>query len=222
MNRKLTFTVFAVAFALTSLFAVGYAQSRREDSAATVTIQEGTTLHITLNTTLSTRTSRPGDRFTAEVREPIYVNGREAIPYGTKIEGRVSQVQRPGHTHGVGKLDLAFEKIELPSGYDTTLVASTAGVEAPDKTKVDKEGTIAGPSSRKQDAEEVAVAGGVGAGIGAIAGGGKGTAIGAGAGALIGLADRMRRRGKDLELNAGTTLVIRLDRSLTVQTSSGR
>lgn len=156
------------------------------------------------------------------VREPIYVNSKEVIPYGSQIEGRVSQVRRPGRTHGVGKLDIAFEKIQLPNGYSETIVASATGAETSDRTKVTKEGTAQGPSTRKRDATEVAAGGGVGAGIGAIAGGAKGTAIGAGAGALIGLADSLRRHGKDLELPAGTTMIIRLDRPLTLQPISGR
>jgi hypothetical protein len=185
-------------------------------------VREGTTLRASLETTLSTKTARPGDRFTATLREPIYIDGREVIPYGSRIEGRVSEVQRPGRIHGVGMLNIAYERIVLPNGDDEPLIASTRGTESQGKTKVDREGTIEGPSSRKQDVEETAAAGGIGAGIGAIAGGGKGTAIGGGAGAIIGLADSMRRRGKDLELPAGTTLLIQLDRPLTVRSEEHR
>ena len=59
-----------------------------------------------------------------------------------------------------------------------------------------------------------------GAGIGAIAGGGKGAAIGAGVGGLIGLADSMRRKGKEVEIPAGTRQVIRLERPLSVNSTS--
>jgi hypothetical protein len=221
MKRNLLLTLFAAFFAVTVLSTMVMAQPKTDDQSA-VTVQEGTTMRITLDSTLSTKSARPGDRFSAMVREPIYVNGKEAIPYGTRIDGRVSQVEKPGRVHGVGKLDIAFERIQLPSGYSETIVASTTGAETSDKTNVGKEGTIAGPTSRKRDAEEIGAGGGIGAGIGAIAGGAKGTAIGAGAGALIGLADSMRRKGKDLELPAGTTLVIRLDRPLNLQTSGSR
>jgi hypothetical protein len=222
MKKRLAFTFFTLVFTLGSLGLVAIAQPRGDDNSATVTVQEGTNLRVALDTTLSTKSARVGDRFSATLREPIYVNGREAIPYGTRIDGRVAEVQQPGRTHGVGKLDIAFEKIQLPNGYTETIVASTAGAETTDKTKVGKEGTISGPSSRKRDAAEVAGAGGVGAGIGAIAGGAKGTAIGGGVGAIVGLADSMRRRGKDLELPAGTSLVIRLDRPLTLQAPGNR
>lgn len=213
MKKRPVLTVLVFS----TLTALGFAQSRPNDFPPTITVQEGTTIRASLETTLSTKSARVGDRFSASVREPIYVNGKEAIPYGARVDGRVSEVHPPGRTHGVGKIDIAFESIQLPSGYNETIVASTAGVETTDRSKVGKEGSISGPSSRKRDAGEVAAAGGAGAGIGAIAGGAKGTAIGGGAGVLIGLADTLRRRGKDLELPAGTTLVIRLDRPLTMQ-----
>lgn len=222
MKKRLALTCFTLVFMVGSSAVVAFAQPRPVENSATVTVQEGTNLRVALDTTLSTKSARVGDRFSGTLREPIYVNGKEAIPYGSRIDGRVSEVQRPGHTHGVGKLDIVFEKIQLPNGYTETIVASMAGAETSDKTKVDKEGTISGPSSRKRDAAEVAGAGGVGAGIGAIAGGAKGTAIGGGVGAIVGLADSMRRRGKDLELPAGTSLVIRLDRPLTLQVPANR
>lgn len=222
MKKRLALTFFTLVFMVGTLAVVAFAQPRAVENPAPVTVQEGTNLRVALDTTLSTKSARVGDRFSGTLREPIYVNGKEAIPYGSRIDGRVSEVQRPGHTHGVGKLDIVFEKIQLPNGYTETIVASMAGAETSDKTKVDKEGTISGPSSRKRDAAEVAGAGGVGAGIGAIAGGAKGTAIGGGVGAIVGLADSMRRRGKDLELPAGTSLVIRLDRPLTLQVPANR
>ncbi|MDD5544031.1 MAG: hypothetical protein PHX83_12730 [Acidobacteriia bacterium] len=221
MARRSLWVMVCVLLALGLSLSMAMAQPRNEDSGNTVTVQEGTTLRVSLDSTLSTRSARPGDQFTATLREPIYVNGKEAIPYGTHIDGRVSQVERPGRVHGVGKLDIAFERISLPNGYSETIVASTVGTEGTPGSKVGKEGTISGPSSRKRDVEETAAGGGIGAGIGAIAGGAKGTAIGAGVGVIIGLADSMRRRGKDLELAAGTNLVIRLDRPLNLQVGGG-
>ncbi len=221
MVRKYLVVMFSTAvFLVLQLSLKAEPRSRHESRMDRVTVQEGTTLRASLESTLSTKTARPGDRFTLKVREPIYVTGVEAIPYGAEIEGRVTEVKRPGHIHGVGKLDIAYDQIILPDGDKESLIASTVGVESGQtKTKVNQEGQIAGPSSRKRDVEETAAGGGIGAGIGALAGGAKGTAIGGGAGALIGLADTMRRRGKDLELPRGTPLVIRLDRPLTVEAS---
>ena len=95
-----------------------------------------------------------------------------------------------------------------------------ADLDETQKEEVDrKEGTIKGESSRKRDAAEVGGGAAAGAGIGAIAGGGKGAAIGAGVGEVIGLADSMRRKGKEIEIPAGTRQVIRLERPLSVNST---
>ena len=114
-------------------------------------------------------------------------------------------------------MNLSYERLIFPNGVSETIVASQADLDPAQKEEVDsKEGTIKGESSRKRDAAVVGAGTGIGAGIGAIAGGGKGAAIGAGTGALIGLADSMLRKGKEIEIPAGTQLVIRLDRPLTI------
>ncbi len=225
MKRKLLSVLVAMGFFLSlQVPLMTWARSRHDDRPYRVTVPDGITIRASLETTLSTKTARPGDRFTATVRDPVYVEGREVIPYGATIEGRVAEVKRPGHIHHVGKLDISYERIDLPNGDREPLVASTAGTESRSgkRAKINDEGEIAGPSSTKRKAAEVAGAGGIGAAIGAIAGGAKGTAIGGGTGALIGLADAMRRRGRDLELPAGTLLVIRLDRPLRVNAPERR
>jgi hypothetical protein len=183
----------------------------------TYTIPDGTKILSRLETALSSRTNRQGDRFTAKVTESILVSGKEVIPVGTTIEGRVAEVKSAGHVKGRSEMNLSYERLIFPNGVSETIVASQADLDEKSKEEIDrKEGTIKGESSRKRDAAEVGGGAAVGAGIGAIAGGGKGSAIGAGVGGLIGLADSMRRKGKEIELPAGTRFVIRLDRPLTI------
>lgn len=186
----------------------------------TYTIPDGTRIQARLETTLNSRTNRQGDRFTAKVTETILVAGKEVIPAGTTLEGRVAEVKQAGRVKGRAELNLSYERLIFPNGVSETIVASPAELDESQKEEIEhKEGTIKGESSRKRDAAEVAGGAGVGAGIGAIAGGGKGAAIGAGAGALIGLADSMRRKGKEVELPAGTRMIIRLDRPLTIMST---
>jgi hypothetical protein len=181
------------------------------------TIPDGTRLQARLETTLNSRTTRQGDRFTAKVTEAILVAGKEVIPAGTTIEGRVAEVRTAGRVKGRSEMSLSYERLIFPNGVSETIVASQAELDANQKEEVDrKEGTIKGESSRKRDAAEIGVGTAAGAGIGAIAGGGKGSAIGAGVGGLIGLADSMRRKGKEIEIPAGTRFVIRLDRPLVI------
>ena len=181
------------------------------------TVPDGTRIQAKLETTLNSRTNRTGDRFTAKVTEAILVSGKEVIPAGTILEGRVAEVKNAGKVKGRAEMNLSYERLIFPNGVSETIVASQAELDETQKEEVDrKEGTIKGESSRKRDATEVAGGAAVGAGVGAIAGGAKGTAIGAGVGGLIGLADSMRRKGKEVEIPAGTRFIIRLDRPLTI------
>ncbi|MGE5322888.1 MAG: hypothetical protein ACM3SW_08505, partial [Actinomycetota bacterium] len=51
-----------------------------------------TEVHAVLDTPLSTRTSRPGDRFTATVNDPVRgSNGAVIVPAGARLEGEVAE-----------------------------------------------------------------------------------------------------------------------------------
>src|ERR1044071_6055823 len=72
--------VLALLLALTaSSYANPYGQHRRNRNGVSqdqsVTIPENTVISVKMNGTLSSRTSRVGDRFTASVSIPVYVNG---------------------------------------------------------------------------------------------------------------------------------------------------
>jgi hypothetical protein len=184
------------------------------------TIPDGTRIQALLETPLSTKTSHQGDRFVTRVHETILLNGKEVVPKGTVIEGRVAAVKRPSRGHSRAEMNLAYERMILPNGVSFTIVATQADMESTSKADIDhKEGTIKGESTTKRDAAEVGGGAAAGAGIGAIAGGGTGAAIGAGVGGMVGLIDSMRRKGKDIALPTGTRLVLRLDRPLTIQST---
>jgi hypothetical protein len=206
----------SLALCLTVVF-LGFQVEVCAQDTQTFTIPDGTRIQARLETTLSSRTNRQGDRFTAKVVEAIMVNGKEVIPAGTTLEGRVAELKNAGRVKGRSEMNLSYERLIFPNGVSETIVASQAELDETQKEEVErKEGTIKGESSRKRDAAEVAGGAAVGAGIGAIAGGAKGTAIGAGVGGLIGLADSMRRKGKEVEIPAGTRFIIRLDRPLMI------
>lgn len=180
-------------------------------------VPEGTRMRVRLASTLNTKTNRQGDRFTVKVVESVQVRGKEVIPVGTTVEGRVAEVRQPGRIKGRAEVHLSYERLIFPNGVSETIIASQAELDDTQDEEMDRrEGTILGESTRKRRAAEIGAGAAIGAGIGAIAGGRKGAAIGAGAGGLIGLVDVLRRGGKDIEIPAGTLMVIRLDRPLTV------
>lgn len=184
-----------------------------------------TEMHATLDTPLSTKTSKPGDRFTATIQNPVRgSNGSVIIPAGSRVEGEVSEAEE-GKTlaalRGKGKLSVRFRDIALPSGQTVPLTATLVSVNntnGKSTKKADEEGQIQSGTQGKDVAKDV----GIGAGIGTVAGlifGGplKGLAIGALAGGGYVLATK----GKDVELPAQTGMVIRLDQPISGAGLSG-
>lgn len=178
-------------------------------------IAANTEIHAALDTPLSSKTSKPGDRFTATVSDPVRgANGAVVIPTGSRIEGEVAESEE-GKTlpalRGKGKLSLRFRDVLLPNGQTLPLTATLVSVNSTNgkgSKRADEEGQVESGTQGKDVAKDV----GIGAGIGTVAGlifGGplKGLAVGALAGGGYVLATK----GKDVELPAQTGLVIRLD-----------
>jgi hypothetical protein len=173
-------------------------------STGSLVIPRNTILALELLTPVSTDASQRGDRLQARVFEP-------AQYAGYIVEGRVSQVKRPGKVKGVAELQLAFDQIRSPDNRTAALRAELVEVTpvGGDNTEIDSEGGVKGRDSTKDDAAKVGAASGVGAIIGLIAGGGKGAAIGAIIGGGVGTAGVMTQRGKDIRIEHGQHLKIR-------------
>lgn len=188
-------------------------------AADTFTIPAGSTLHVRLITTLSTRTNQDGDPFIGRVIEPVISNGEEIVPVGSTVEGRVTFVKEPGRVKGVAEMRLVAETITTPEEEAKySIAASLEDAQGAEGAKVrGDEGTIKGPSSKKGDAVGVGVSAGIGAGVGAIGAGGKGSLYGAGIGAVVGLIQTLHKRGKDIILPQGTELTFVISRTTTAK-----
>lgn len=169
-------------------------------------IPRETVLMLELLSPLSTEATQVGDRFQARIVEPAQ------FATGAIVEGRVSQVRRPGKVKGVAELQLSFEQIRWPDNRSSSVRAQLIEVMPMGRdgeADVDTEGGVRGRDSTKDDVSKVGAATGIGAIIGAIAGGGKGAAIGAVIGGSVGTAGVMSQRGKDIRLERGQQLKIR-------------
>jgi hypothetical protein len=185
----------------------------------TVTVADGAVLRIRLENTISTRTSRQGDPFTAVVTEPIYLpdSSTVAVPAGAKISGSVTRVLRPGRVKGTAELHLRYDRLTMPGGTDFTMSATTSGIIDPKVGKVDpSEGTMKGNTSKGRDGATIGGSAAGGAVIGAVVGGGVGAAVGAAIGAGVGAGGVLVTRGKDIDLPSGTNLQIKLIQPLNV------
>jgi type IV secretion system protein VirB10 len=184
----------------------------------TLTLPAGSNLNVRLTTTLSTRTNQNGDPWMAQVVEPIISGGEEVVPTGSTVEGQVTYVKSPGRVKGVGEMRLVAESITTTAGARYVISASLEDAQGAEGAKVKgEEGTIKGPSSKKDDAVKTGIGAGVGAGVGAIAAGGTGALYGAGIGAGVGLIRSLFKRGKDVVLPRGTDMTFVISRTTTAK-----
>lgn len=175
-------------------------------TSGSILIPRDAILTVELMSNLSTDVSQRGDRFQTKVVLP-------AEYAGAIIDGRITNLKRPGKVKGVAELQLSFEQIRLPDGRSSSFRGEVVEVmsNGGDDTvgTVDPEGGVKGRDSTKDDVSKVGAATGIGAIIGAIAGGGKGAAIGAAIGGGVGTGGVMSQRGKDIRLTRGQQLRIR-------------
>ena len=175
-------------------------------------IAEGTRFMIRLDDTLDSNKLQPGKKFKAKLAEDLVAPNGMIIPAGKKVRGHVSDVEHGFH----GRMLLSFDEIETRNGW-RPLIASVSDVPGEHGVKpVGDEGEIERKGQNKQRTVEEAAAGAaIGATAGALGGGGRGAAIGAGAGAGAGVAAALLL-GRDLKLQKGQQLELRLDRPLQV------
>jgi hypothetical protein len=170
-------------------------------------VAAGTEVHAILDTPLSTRTSKPGDRFTATVLDTMNArDGAVAIPSGSRVEGEVAEADEGkalAALRGKGKLSLRFRDVVLPNGQTLPLTATLISVhDTSDKSikKANEEGQAQSTAGSKDV--------GIGAGVGSIFGGPlKGLAVGT----LEGGGYVLATKAKEVHLPARTGMVIRLD-----------
>ncbi len=167
-------------------------------------VRDGESVVAVLNTDLTTKDAKPGDRFAMTVRQPSQYAG-------AVIEGTIASVDRGGRLSGRSQMSLNFETIRLRDGqtYKFAGVLGSVRTLNGDTVKVDNEGSAQGDNQTTQTIQRAGIGTAIGAIVGAIAGGGKGAAIGGIIGAAGG-AGSVYVQGKDnLELPSGTELAIR-------------
>ena len=166
-------------------------------------VPDGVSMKIRLNTEISTKTNREGDKFTAVVLDPS--DFAEGI-----VEGHIAALNKSGKATGKTELSLAFDTIRLRDGRGSRFAGQVVKVYQSESVKtVDEEGNVETGSRGKDTATRGVAGGALGAIIGGIAGGGKGAAIGAILGAGVGAGSVLVQDGKNLILEPGTEILIR-------------
>ncbi len=168
-----------------------------------ITVPAGTTLSLEMTTPINSATARPGDRITAEIVEPISIEGHEAIEAGARVRGRVVQVESAEEAGGRGHLILDFDAVELTDGARVEIESEPVDLTAPPPkpTRSRKKG-LAGAWAK--------ISSTVGEIVREAKGEGKAARGVAGAHAVQG------GGGTDIEMPAGSTLDVGLTREVTV------
>ncbi|MBZ5511506.1 MAG: TrbI/VirB10 family protein [Acidobacteriia bacterium] len=185
---------------------------------AGITVPAGTQIPLKLAQGISTKSAKVGDAVYAQTVFPITANDRIVIPAGTYVQGRISDIKRPGRVKGRAEFLMHFTTMIFHSGYTVMLPGAVDNLPGSEKQTVrDKEGTIQQDGTKGKDAGTVAKTAGEGAVVGAIVDRGiRGAGIGGGAGAAVGLASVLLTRGPDVHLPAGTSVLIVLERPLSL------
>ena len=125
-----------------------------------MTIPEGTEFKLQLHSTISSKTSRPGDRILTTLLDPVAVEDQDALAKGVRIDGHIAEVKPAGRRGKGGYLSLVFDTIELPNGQKLAILGSLTEVfssEGGGDPNVGPEGDLkGGGASRKTQAAIIA------------------------------------------------------------------
>ena len=182
-------------------------------------LPSGTTVHMKLETPISTKTSKVGDTFAGRVTEPVMLNGKTVIPVGAGIRGQIVKLTEPRRVKGKPTIELRPDTITMPDGEKYEFHATVVDTDASTKTSVNDEGQIKGKGRDGKDMRNIAIGTGAGLTVGAVAGGGKGALIGATIGAGVTVAHWLSKH-KSAELPAGSEIVMELNRPMSMSSSS--
>jgi len=166
-----------------------------------IVVPEGTSLVVTVDQALSSKTSKEGQTFLATVAQPVTVDGKTAIPKGSSVTGTVLTAKEKGKIKGEGQLTITLASITVRG---KTYTIHTTPLDS----------TVKGKGKRTAATTGGGAAGG--ALIGGIAGGGKGAGIGALVGAGAGFVGGTLTGNKQIEIAAETPLTFALSKSLTL------
>ena len=175
-----------------------------------VTIPVGSVVPLRMDTALSSNSSRVGDRFTATVFRSVVIDGRTALPEGTKVEGHVTGISAGERSRGRGAIAVGFDTIALPNSNAIPIDATLTTLNEGERSKIEQD--VRYQESGLQTRRAVVflgVSGGAGATIGIAGGGREATTLGAILGTLLG-------NGERADVRTGTEFGMMVERSFSV------
>jgi hypothetical protein len=169
-----------------------------------VVVPAGTTFTIALDQALSSRTSSPGDPVKAHVVGGIRSEGTQVVADGAAARGVVAEVEGSGRVSGRAFLAMNITSLETVEGNEDVQTAMVEG-------KVRAEGT------KKRDVATIVGGTAAGAVLGEILG--DEAKLGAIIGAAAGTGVVLATKGKELTLDPGTQIDLKLVNPITISVS---
>ncbi|MGH9405801.1 MAG: hypothetical protein ACRD3D_08210 [Terriglobia bacterium] len=183
-----------------------------------ITVPEGTEFKLQLHTSVSSKSSKMGDKVIATLIAPVEVEDIPVLRKGVRVLGHVNEVKGAGRRGRGGYLSVQFDTIEMPNGEKVAILGSLTEIfsSAGDGSlNVGPEGDLkGGGASRKK---QLAIFGAPTAAAAAAGGLGPGIAVGVAAG----VAALVIPKGKQAVLLAGSLVGMRLDEDVTITLPPG-
>lgn len=191
-------------------------------------VLQGTQIHLTLLSGISTAVARDGDPFVAVVAEPVYLGSQLLLPAGTRLNGMIGTIEKARRFamfRGQAYMNLTFRNVEMDSRLIPVRMSIIA-IEQPrgqadgkrrKDVKIEEGQVIQQKHDIKGDVLAVTVGAGGGTLIGAVF---SNVARGFGIGLAGSAAYIVARKGKEVELPAQTGILARMDNTITVPVTS--
>ena len=180
----------------------------RPPAPATLTLGAGTHFDMAAVDTITSRTAKVGDPFTARVVEDVRnAAGKVVIPAGSQVSGTITDVKPAPNPRTPGTLTLSVSSVTI-RGTNYPLEASIDSLETVHK----------GRGISTGDAAKVGGGAVAGAILGRVIGGNKrGTIIGGVVGGAVGAGVAATSKDSDIVLPAGAHIIVTVTKPLTVR-----
>jgi hypothetical protein len=187
-------------------------------------VLQGTEVHLTLLTPISSSHSKEGDPFVAVLAQPVAFDSRIILPVGTRVNGLIGTVQKPkafSIFRGQAYMSLTFKTFEVDSRLIpvqmSILAIGQPRVDTYSKPRKDMKITEGEVLQAKHDYKGDVVGMAVGGGGGSLVGlmfsnVTRGLWIGLAAGGVYVVA----RKGKEVDLPGNSGILARVDSTISV------